>query len=176
MFMVAAIAVAAIMSTTARALSARSSSSSTVKTAMEEIVRTYFQGVHEKDAAKIRSCFAETAIIRDVCGLNSHERTVPAQALVDRCMEFVAAHPDVEISFYYGPECGRNSDWVVAHWYETGTWSGDSCGVPAPNPSVPMAVEGQTRFQVDPISLKIQEFVVTRTFTEWEVKMLAMRS
>jgi hypothetical protein len=36
-----------------------------------------------------------------------------------------------------------------------------------------MAVEGQTRFRVDPVSLQIKELVVTRTFTEWETLLIA---
>ena len=139
---------------------------------MEATVRRYFEGVHTKDPVKIKSCFGETATIRDVCGLNSSERTVPAQDLVDRCMDFVKAHPDCAIDFYYGPECGRttSSGWVVAHWYETGTWSGESCGI-APR-HIPMACEGQTRFLVDPADMKIKKFVVTRTFTEWEQALI----
>ena len=85
-------------------------------------------------------------------------------------MDFLAAHPDCRVDFYYGPECGRNSNWVVAHWYETGTWSGTSCGL-EPNHQ-PMAVEGQTRFLVHPESLQITQLVVTRTFTEWEKAFL----
>ena len=154
----------------------RGFSSPAIAAKMEETVRRYFAGVEEKDASKIRSCFGETATIRDVCGINNDERTVKSEDLVDRCMEFVAAHPDVAINFYYGPECGRASPWVVAHWYETGTWSGYSCGVPAPNPPLPMAVEGQTRFRVDAETFTIQELVVTRTFTEWEQQMLQLRS
>ena len=138
---------------------------------MEATVRRYFEGVHTKDPDKIRSCFGETATIRDVCGLQSGQRTVTASELVALCMDFVTAHPDCAINFYYGPECGRTSGgWVVAHWFETGTWLGDSCGIPATG--APMACEGQTRFLVDPDSLKIQEFVVTRTFTEWEKDLI----
>ena len=136
---------------------------------METTVRNYFQGVHTKDAALIRSCFGDTSTIRDVCGLNASQRTVPAEDLVQRCMDFVAAHPDVSIDFHYGPVlCGSEQDepWVFAHWYETGTWSGESCGIPPANK--PMACEGQTRFRVDPETMKIKEFVVTRTFTDWE--------
>ena len=145
---------------------------------MEATVRRYFQGVHTKDPTMIRTCFGETATIRDVCGLNSNQRTVQADVLVERCMDFVTAHPDCAINFYYGPICGRtrNDDgtaWVVAHWYETGTWSGESCGI-APQ-HTPMACEGQTRFRVDPASQKIVEFVVTRTFTEWEKAFMEMQ-
>lgn len=160
---------------------------------MENVVKTYFQGVHEQDPAMIRSCFGDVATIRDVCGLQQTARTVPAGTymkcycwfgtnlfllddLVDRCMEFVTAHPDVSIDFHYGPICDREGQWVVAHWYEVGTWSGASCGIPAPQPPKPMQVEGQTRFRVDSESLKIQEFVVTRTFTDWENAMLAQRA
>ena len=67
------------------------------------------------------------------------------------------------------PECGRNSNWVVAHWWEVGTWSGESGGIAPTN--LPMACQGQTRFLVD--DGKILEFVVTRTVTEWEKAMLA---
>jgi hypothetical protein len=35
-----------------------------------------------------------------------------------------------------------------------------------------MAVEGQTRFLVDETELKIKEFVVTRTYTDWEKTLL----
>ena len=67
------------------------------------------------------------------------------------------------------PECGRSSNWVVAHWYETGTWTGKSCGVEPTNE--PMAVEGQTRFLIND-DMQICEMVVTRTFCDWETKML----
>ena len=137
---------------------------------MEATVRRYFEGVNQKDPDMIRSCFGSTATIRDVCGINDSKKTVQAQDLVDRCMDFLTAHPDCRVDFHYGPECGRNSNWVVAHWYETGTWSGTSCGIPPTHE--PMTVEGQTRFLVDPESLKITDFVVTRTFTEWEKAML----
>lgn len=142
---------------------------------MEATVRRYFEGVHTKNPEMIRSCFAETASIRDVCGglQNSSQaaRTVAADVLVERCMDFVTAHPDCAIDFYYGPECGRSSDgWVVAHWYERGTWTGESRGLTPQH--TPMAVEGQTRFLVDPVDFKIKEFVVTRTFTEWEMAFL----
>jgi hypothetical protein len=140
---------------------------------MEAVVRRYFDGVNKKDPVQIRSCFDETATIRDVCGVSNTIRTVEAGALVDRCMEFVTAHPDCKVDFYYGPEKGRTSEWVVAHWFETGTWSGDSCGIPAVNK--PMAVEGQTRFLVDRDALKITDMVVTRTFTEWEERLLEKR-
>lgn len=71
----------------------------------------------------------------------------------------------VQVEFHYPPTCGRNNNWVFAHWYETGTWSGDSRGIKASGN--PMEVEGQTRFYVND-ELHITEFVVTRTFTEWE--------
>lgn len=61
----------------------------------------------------------------------------------------------------------------MAHWYETGTWSGESCGMEPTNE--PMKVEGQTRFLVNE-ELKIVDMVVTRTFTDWENAMLAKRA
>ncbi|CAB9502286.1 expressed unknown protein [Seminavis robusta] len=142
-------------------------------TAMEDVIRKYFDGVNKKDPEQIKSCFGDKATIRDVCGINDSKRDVVAQDLADRCMEFLTAHPDTKVNFHYGPECGRNSRWVVAHWYETGTWSGESCGLPPKNE--PMQVEGQTRFYVNE-DLKIVDMVVTRTFTNWENAMLQKRA
>jgi hypothetical protein len=156
-----------------KALSSPSFQKAQTAQKMEAVVRRYFDGVNKKDPVQIRSCFHETATIRDVCGVSNMDRTVQAEALVDRCMEFVTAHPDCKVDFYYGPEKGRTSEWVVAHWFETGTWSGDSCGIAAANK--PMAVEGQTRFLVDSEALKITDMVVTRTFTEWEERLLEKR-
>jgi myo-inositol-1(or 4)-monophosphatase len=172
--------------------SAESSTSGTTfpkasDTKAEEVARRYFDGVNKKDPVQLRSCFGESATIRDVCGLDSTVRTVDSEILVERCMEFVAAHPDCLVQFHYGPSEQRENDgnegkdgtWVVAHWYENGHWSRDSCGIEAPNPPRPMTVEGQTRFKVasqpgqdEP---KIQEFVVTRTFTEWENAIIDKR-
>ena len=140
-------------------------------TRMEAVVRQYFEGVNQKNPQLIRECFDDSAIIWDICALRaSNQRKVKAEDLVERCMDFVTAHPDCLVQFHFGPECSLRSDWVVAHWYETGTWSGDSCGVPAANR--PMAVEGQTRFLVDTDSYKIKELVVTRSFTEWEEALM----
>ena len=169
------------MSTTAISSTTRS-----VAEDMEATVRRYFNGVNEKDPDMIRSCFGETATIRDVCALNAADvdaigateaRTVEADVLVQRCMEFLKAHPDCLVRFHYGPECGRQGDWVVAHWYEVGTWMGTSEGIGPPDgKALPMAVEGQTRFRVDPNqNFTIQEIVVTRTFTEWEKALLKKR-
>ena len=132
---------------------------SPTSTQREKVVRQYFDGVNKKDRDQIASCFADSAKIRDVCSINSSERTVTPSDLADRCMEFLQAHPDCVVDFHYGPECGVNSNWVVAHWYETGHWSGDSRGIKATGN--PMEVEGQTRFLVND-DLKITEFVVTR--------------
>ena len=73
-------------------------------------------------------------------------------------------------NYTFRPECGRESSWVVAHWYETGTWTGESCGIKPTG--APMRVEGQTRFFVTE-DMKISDMVVTRTFTEWEKATLA---
>lgn len=137
----------------------------------ELIVRQYFEGVNETDFLKIKNCFAPNSQlrIRDVCALNQNYRDVNVNDLVNRCREFLLAHPDCNVDFHYGPklmsEEEDGSKWVLAHWYETGTWSGKSCGI---EPTFqPMAVEGQTRFKVNPENL-IEELVVTRTFTDWE--------
>ena len=138
---------------------------------MEAVVHQYFEGVNQKDPQLIRDCFDDITILWDVCSLRaSFQRKVNSDDMVERCMDFVKAHPDCLVQFHYGPECGQRSDWVVAHWYETGTWSGDSCGISATNR--PMVVEGQTRFLVDTESYKIKELVVTRTFTEWEEALM----
>lgn len=167
---------------------------------MEATVRRYFQGVNEKNPDMIYSCFGETAMIRDICALTTttssstnnsdndnatttmaaEGRIVKSIDLVERCLDFLVAHPDCLVQFHYGPECGRRAPhWVVAHWYETGTWTGTSQGIGPPHqpPGVPegrpMAVEGQSRFLVDPEqSYTIQEIIVTRTFTEWEKALL----
>ena len=91
-----------------------------------------------------------------------------------RCMEFLAAHPDAVVEFYYPPRCGAGvSRWVFTHWFETGTWKGKSCGI---EPSLaPLDVEGQTRFIVND-DLLIEELVVTRTFSDWEKELYERRS
>lgn len=162
-------------------VSSSSSSSSTIQKQelLEEelVVRRYFEGVNETDFIKIRNCFAantDTELrIRDVCGVNSDYRKVNVNDLVNRCREFLLAHPDCVVNFHYGPKLIDNKSnvngdekWVIAHWYETGTWSGKSCNI---EPTFqPMAVEGQTRFKINNENL-IEELVVTRTFTDWEI-------
>jgi hypothetical protein len=79
---------------------------------MEELVRRYFQGVTEKNASMIQSCFGETDVLRDVCAINSACRIVRADDVVERRMDFVRAHPDCIVHFEYGPECGHQSTWV----------------------------------------------------------------
>ncbi len=71
------------------------------------------------------------------------------------------------------PTCGRgrNNNWVYAHWYEEGSWSGKSSGI-EPDGS-PLTVQGQTRFLVDN-DLKITEIVIARTFSRWEEEMLLL--
>jgi hypothetical protein len=68
---------------------------------MESVVRRYFQGVNDQDPEAIRSCFGATATIRDVCGVADTKRTVPAETLVTRCMEFLSAHPNTAVNFHY---------------------------------------------------------------------------
>jgi hypothetical protein len=134
----------------------------------EQVVENYFEGVKQKDRDLISSCFADTVTIRDVCNLNksSEKREANPEILADRCMEFLAAHPDTNVDFYYRPTCARGRErWVLAHWYETGTWSSESGGIPPQG--TPLTVEGQTRFLVSD-NLEITEMVVTRTFSDWE--------
>ena len=72
---------------------------------------------------------------------------------------------------YNRPTCGRgrNNNWVYAHWYEEGSFSGNSQGIEPDNS--PLTVQGQTRFHVDN-DLKIDEIVITRTFSKWEEQLL----
>lgn len=72
---------------------------------------------------------------------------------------------------YNRPTCGRgrNNNWVYAHWYEEGSFSGKSQGI-EPDGS-PLTVQGQTRFHVNN-DLKIDEIVITRTFSKWEEQLL----
>lgn len=74
------------------------------KRRMENVVRKYFDGVNKKDPEQIRSCFGDQAVIRDIVVSNT-KRTVPAQVLVDRCMDFLTAHPDCQVNFHYGYVC-----------------------------------------------------------------------
>ena len=60
---------------------------------------------------------------------------------------------------------------MVAHWWEIGTWTGESCGL---SPTyAPMSCQGQSRFLVD--GGKIRELIVTRTMTEWETAYIRMQ-
>ncbi len=68
---------------------------------MENVVRKYFDGVNKKDPDQIRSCFGDEATIHDVV-VSEAKRAVKAQILADRCMDFLAAHPDCSVNFHYG--------------------------------------------------------------------------
>lgn len=72
------------------------------KRRMENVVVRYFDGVNKKDPVQIKSCFANEATIRDVCGINDAKRVVKSQDLTDRCMDFLTAHPDTLVQFHYG--------------------------------------------------------------------------
>ena len=152
----------------------------TTPTQREQVIHQYFEGVNQKNYHQIKNCFANQASITDICSLqNSSKRIVDSDTLAQRCMDFLNAHPDTIVKFHYPPtilrSCSDNDDdnstsssyqnWVFVHWYETGTWTGDSKGIKATGNK--MEVEGQTRFHVNDES-KITELVVTRTFTEWE--------
>lgn len=138
----------------------------------ETIVRRYFDGVNKKDQEMMASCFAEKVELRDMCGPSKGEpRYASSRDMADRCMEFLAAHPDCKVEFQHPPICDRDGKWVWCHWVESGHWTGESLGI-APQNTV-LDVGGQTRFlleqQQDNGSLKIVKQVVYRTFSEWEL-------
>lgn len=142
----------------------------------EQVVERYFDGVRQQNRDQIISCFhPQRTKIRDVCGVSNSERVATPEQLGDRCMEFLAAHPDTQVLFHYPPTCGRgwSTKWVFAHWYEEGTWKGASQGIEPEH--TPLKVEGQTRFLVDD-DLKITHMVVTRTFSDWESKLQEQRT
>mmetsp|Transcript_17958 Transcript_17958/g.29107 ORF Transcript_17958/g.29107 Transcript_17958/m.29107 type:complete len:496 (+) Transcript_17958:46-1533(+) len=167
--------------------------------AKEAVVDRYFRAVTAKDLAAVEACFAPEVTLVDVLGpAGPAPRTATARQMAERVGEFVAAHPDCAVAYRpggapavavrgrrpkpaeegaWGPEEeqeeeGEGSEWVWAHWYEEGTWSGESRGI-APRGS-PLAVEGQTRFLVNAQG-KIEKLVVTRTFSEWELLAAAQQ-
>jgi hypothetical protein len=80
----------------------------------EAVVRRYFAGVNAKDREMIMSCFADTVELRDMCGISrGAPRMAKASDMGDRCMEFVAAHPDCEVHFESPPRADREGRWVI---------------------------------------------------------------
>lgn len=151
------------------------------KSLRERVVHKYFHGVDTRNISQIQECFnAEGATITDIRNrpdgsTQNPSNTVTPAFLADRCQQFLTAHPECDVKFYYSPTCGRGkgNNWVYAHWYEEGTWSGESEGL-KPDGS-PLAVQGQTRFWVGD-DLKIKEIVITRTFSKWEEALIAAAS
>jgi hypothetical protein len=68
----------------------------------EQVVARYFDGVGKQDREQIVSCFDPSGTkIRDVCGVSNSARTATPDELGERCMEFLAAHPDTKVLFHY---------------------------------------------------------------------------
>ena len=68
----------------------------------EEVVAKYFDGVDKQNREQIVTCFNPSGIkIRDVCGVSKSERLATPEQLGDRCMEFLAAHPDCKVMFHH---------------------------------------------------------------------------
>jgi hypothetical protein len=68
----------------------------------EKIVESYFEGVHKQDRDQITACFSPQGTkIRDVGGLSNSTRVATPFELGERCMEFLAAHPDTKVKFHY---------------------------------------------------------------------------
>lgn len=147
--------------------------------AKEAVVRQYFDSVTAKDRASIEACFADTVQLRDVCGPTQGAlRTSTPAEMAERCMQFVAAHPDCVVHFANPPRADRDGEWVWAHWFETGTWSGQSEGIEPDGR--PLDVAGHTRFYVEDVPVataggeiqkRITKQVVFRTFAQWELSL-----
>ena len=139
----------------------------------EDVVRRYFDGVNQQDADMMSSCFAEQVELIDMCGPSKGiPKFASCQEMADRCMEFLAAHPDCRVEFEQEPVCDRNGQWVWCHWKETGNWIGKSRGIAPQN--TPLNVGGHTRFLLEEQpdgSQKIAKQVVYRTFSEWELSL-----
>jgi hypothetical protein len=68
----------------------------------EEAIARYFDGVDKQNREQIVSCFNPSGTkIRDVCGVSNSERFATPDQLGDRCMEFLAAHPDCKVMFHH---------------------------------------------------------------------------
>eukprot|EP00293_Proteomonas_sulcata_P000181 CAMPEP_0184321370 /NCGR_PEP_ID=MMETSP1049-20130417/118700_1 /TAXON_ID=77928 /ORGANISM="Proteomonas sulcata, Strain CCMP704" /LENGTH=180 /DNA_ID=CAMNT_0026642163 /DNA_START=87 /DNA_END=629 /DNA_ORIENTATION=- len=135
----------------------------------EQVVKNYFAGVNEKDKEKIAACFADNNVISDVMGTKKGALVeADGKFMADRVGDFLAAHPDAKVMFREGaePRCTRGTNWVWCHWYEEGSWSGESLGI-KPDGS-PLDVQGHTRFYVGDEG-KIEKVVVFRTFSAWEL-------
>ena len=73
------------------------------KALREQVVERYFNGVQLQNREQIVSCFSPDGTkIRDVCGVSNSERLATPDELGERCMEFLAAHPDTTVLFHYG--------------------------------------------------------------------------
>jgi hypothetical protein len=68
----------------------------------EQVVESYFDGVDKQNLEQIVNCFDPAGTkIRDVCGVSNVERMATPEQLGERCMEFLAAHPDCRVMFHY---------------------------------------------------------------------------
>ena len=139
----------------------------------EEVVNRYFDGVNKQDGDLMASCFADKVELRDMCGPSKGKiRYATNKDMADRCLEFLAAHPDCKVEFTQPPTCDRKGEWVWAHWFETGNWTGESLGVKPMN--TPLDVGGHTRFLLEKQDCgkqKIVKQVVYRTFSDWELSL-----
>ena len=67
----------------------------------EAVVERYFDGVQDQNREQIVSCFSPSGTkILDVCGVSNSERIATPAELGERCMEFLAAHPDTKVKFH----------------------------------------------------------------------------
>ena len=77
------------------------------KSLRERVVHKYFHGVDTRNISQIRECFnAEGATITDIRNrpdgsTQNPSNTVTPAFLAERCEQFLNAHPECDVKFYY---------------------------------------------------------------------------
>ena len=77
------------------------------KSLRERVVHKYFHGVDTMNISQIQECFnAEGATITDIRNrpdgsTQNPSNTVKPDFLADRCKQFLTAHPNCDVKFYY---------------------------------------------------------------------------
>jgi hypothetical protein len=76
----------------------------------EKVVERYFERVQKQDREQTVGCFSPLGTtIRDACWVSNKEQLATPEELSNRCMEFLAAHPNTQAKFHY--------PWIwTVHW------------------------------------------------------------